>query len=182
MKTTYSPEISVPTWSHTQYKKHEDGGIQSSIKDTRWIDFMHVNLYWIQGGSNMTGTVYTCLHTNKSRSYLNHLVLLGWSRRKRWTGHVVHTDVEERCLHTRFFWGEPAAKRPLGRPRLRWEDNVKIDHTTISQIIQLGEHFCLNIFIYVSSLHVSGIQVLIIRRKLPYLCDTGISHSERSYF
>jgi len=28
----------------------------------------------IQGGSNMTGTVYTCLHTNQSRSYLNHLV------------------------------------------------------------------------------------------------------------
>jgi len=27
----------------------------------------------IQGGSNMTGTVYTCLHTNQSRSYLNHL-------------------------------------------------------------------------------------------------------------
>ena len=29
----------------------------------------------LQGGSNMTGTVYTCLHTNQSRSYLNHLVL-----------------------------------------------------------------------------------------------------------
>ena len=28
----------------------------------------------VQGGSNMTGTVYTCLHTNQSRSYLNHLV------------------------------------------------------------------------------------------------------------
>ena len=28
----------------------------------------------IQGGSYMTGTVYTCLHTNQSRSYLNHLV------------------------------------------------------------------------------------------------------------
>ena len=28
----------------------------------------------IQGVSNMTGTVYTCLHTNQSRLYLNHLV------------------------------------------------------------------------------------------------------------
>jgi len=28
----------------------------------------------IQDGSNMTGTVYTCLHTNQSRSYLNHPV------------------------------------------------------------------------------------------------------------
>ena len=32
------------------------------------------NTSCIQGGSNMTGTVYTCLHTNQSRSYLNHLV------------------------------------------------------------------------------------------------------------
>jgi len=28
----------------------------------------------IQGASNMTGTVYTCLNTNQSRSYWNHLV------------------------------------------------------------------------------------------------------------
>jgi hypothetical protein len=28
----------------------------------------------IQGGSNMTGTCAACLHTNQSRSYLNHLV------------------------------------------------------------------------------------------------------------
>jgi len=29
----------------------------------------------IQGGSNMTGTNTACLHTNQSRSYLNHLVV-----------------------------------------------------------------------------------------------------------
>jgi len=28
----------------------------------------------VQGGSNMTGTAAACLHTNQSRSYLNHLV------------------------------------------------------------------------------------------------------------
>jgi len=28
----------------------------------------------IHGGSNMTGTCAACLHTNQSRSYLNHLV------------------------------------------------------------------------------------------------------------
>jgi hypothetical protein len=28
----------------------------------------------IQGGSNMSGTCAACLHTNQSRSYLNHLV------------------------------------------------------------------------------------------------------------
>jgi hypothetical protein len=30
----------------------------------------------VQGGSNMTGTRAACLHTNQSRSYLNHLVYL----------------------------------------------------------------------------------------------------------
>ena len=29
---------------------------------------------YVQGGSNMTGTYAACLHTNQSRSYLNHLV------------------------------------------------------------------------------------------------------------
>jgi len=43
----------------------------------------------------------------------------------------------------------------------------------LSQIIQLGAQLFLNIFIYVSSLHVSGIQVPIIRRKSQYLCETG---------
>ena len=33
----------------------------------------------IQGGSNMTGTYAACLHTNQSRSYLNHLVVAVWS-------------------------------------------------------------------------------------------------------
>jgi len=50
-------------------------------------------------------------------------------------------------------------------------------HRTVSQIIQLGAQFYLNIFIYVPSLHVSGIQVPIIWRKSLYLCGIGICHS-----
>ena len=33
---------------------------------------------------------------------------------------------EERGVH-RVLLGKPEGKRPLGRPRLRWEDNIKID-------------------------------------------------------
>jgi hypothetical protein len=33
---------------------------------------------------------------------------------------------EERCVY-RVVVGRPEGKRPLGRPRRRWEDNVKID-------------------------------------------------------
>jgi hypothetical protein len=28
---------------------------------------------------------------------------------------------------TGFWWVKPEGKRPLGRPRHRWEDNVKVD-------------------------------------------------------
>jgi hypothetical protein len=40
---------------------------------TRTVRYSVTALY-IQGGSNMTGTCAACLHTNQSRSYLNHLV------------------------------------------------------------------------------------------------------------
>jgi len=32
---------------------------------------------------------------------------------------------EERCLY--FLVGKPEGKRPLGRPRRRWDDNIKLD-------------------------------------------------------
>jgi hypothetical protein len=30
-------------------------------------------------------------------------------------------------MSTEFWWGKPEGKRPLGRPRLRWKDNIKIN-------------------------------------------------------
>ena len=30
-------------------------------------------------------------------------------------------------MYTGFWWGKPEGKRPLGRPRHRWEDNIKVD-------------------------------------------------------
>ena len=35
---------------------------------------------------------------------------------------------EVRVVH-RVLVGKPEGKRPLGRPRLRWEDNIKMDHS-----------------------------------------------------
>src|SRR5215510_16575000 len=46
-------------------------------------------------------------------------------RRMRWEGHVAHMG-EERGVH-RGLVGKPGGKRPLGRPRRRWEDNIKMD-------------------------------------------------------
>jgi len=47
------------------------------------------------------------------------------SRRMRWAGHVARMS-EERGLY-KFFVGKPEGKRPLGRPRRRWVDNIRTD-------------------------------------------------------
>jgi hypothetical protein len=47
------------------------------------------------------------------------------SRRMRWAGHVARTG-EGRGVY-RVSVGRPEGKRPLGRPRRRWEDNIKMD-------------------------------------------------------
>ena len=46
------------------------------------------------------------------------------SRRIRWAGHVAR-NWEKRGVY-RNLVGKPEGKRPLGRPRLRWEDNIKM--------------------------------------------------------
>ena len=47
------------------------------------------------------------------------------TRRLRWTGHVVRAP-EERGIH-KAFYGRVAERRPQGRPRMRWVDNVRQD-------------------------------------------------------
>jgi hypothetical protein len=44
------------------------------------------------------------------------------SRRIRWMGHVARMG-EERGVYMALV-GKPEGKRPLGRPRCRWEDNI----------------------------------------------------------
>ena len=43
----------------------------------------------------------------------------------RWAGHVARME-EERGPY-RFLVGKPERKRPLGRPRRRWVDNIRMD-------------------------------------------------------
>jgi hypothetical protein len=47
------------------------------------------------------------------------------SRRMRWAGHVARMG-EERGAY-RLLVGKPEGKRPLGRPRRRWVDNIRMD-------------------------------------------------------
>jgi hypothetical protein len=46
------------------------------------------------------------------------------SRRMRWAGHAAHMG-EERKLY-KVLVGKPEGKRPLGRPRRRWEDVIRM--------------------------------------------------------
>jgi hypothetical protein len=48
------------------------------------------------------------------------------SRRMRWAGHVARMEEEERNVYN-ILVGTPERKRPLGRTRHRWVDNIKMD-------------------------------------------------------
>jgi len=67
------------------------------------------------------------LHNEELRDLysLTNIVRVVKSRRMRWAGHVARMG-EARGVH-RFLMGKPEGKRPLGRPRRRWEDNIKMD-------------------------------------------------------
>jgi hypothetical protein len=47
------------------------------------------------------------------------------SRRMSWAGHVAHMG-EKRNAY-KLLVGKPAGRRPLGRPRRRWVDNIRMD-------------------------------------------------------
>ena len=54
-----------------------------------------------------------------------HLIEVIKSRRLRWAEHVER--VEESRSAFKILTGKPTGKRPLGRPRRRWEDNIRMD-------------------------------------------------------
>ena len=56
---------------------------------------------------------------------LPNIVQVVKSRRMSWAGHVVRMG-ENRGVQ-RVLVGKPEGKRPLGKPRRRWKDNIKMD-------------------------------------------------------
>jgi len=56
---------------------------------------------------------------------LPNIVRVVKSRRMKWAGHVARMG-EDRGVR-RVLARKPEGKRPLGRPRRRWEDNIKMD-------------------------------------------------------
>jgi hypothetical protein len=62
------------------------------------------------------------LHDLYSSPYIFQVIKL---RRKRWTGHVAR--VVEGIGVYRALVRKPEGRKSLGRPRRRWEDNIKMD-------------------------------------------------------
>ena len=55
---------------------------------------------------------------------LPNIVRLYKSRRLGWAGHVAR--MEEGRSAFKILTGKPTGKRPLGRPRRRWEENIRM--------------------------------------------------------
>jgi hypothetical protein len=53
------------------------------------------------------------------------------SRRIRWEGHVARMG-KSRCVY-RVLVGKPEGKRSPGRPRRKWEENIKMDLQDVGQ-------------------------------------------------
>jgi hypothetical protein len=58
------------------------------------------------------------------------------SRRMRWAGHVARMGEEIKVY--KVLVGNPEGKRPLGRPRRRWEDGIRMDLREISLGVWIG--------------------------------------------
>jgi hypothetical protein len=67
------------------------------------------------------GSYYSCL-LFKLRADTIRIIKL---RRMRWAGHV--TRMGEKRNAYRLLVANPEEKRPLGRPRRRWVDNIRMD-------------------------------------------------------
>ena len=61
-------------------------------------------------------------YTRPQNYFITHVLE---SERMRWAGHVARMG-EERGVH-RILVGKPEGRRPLGRPRRRWADNIRMD-------------------------------------------------------
>jgi hypothetical protein len=62
---------------------------------------------------------------NHNFNFSPSIIIMIKSRRRRWAGHVARMMANRNAY--RILVGKPEGKRPIGRFRHRWADNIKID-------------------------------------------------------
>jgi hypothetical protein len=67
---------------------------------------------------------------------LPNIVRVVKSRRMEWAGHVARMG-DDRGVH-KVLVGKPERKRPLDRPRRRWEDNIKMYLQEVGRVVGTG--------------------------------------------
>jgi len=112
-RNKYTKKNCAPSWLYLQ-----------DIIDQVCTSFV---FHWAVTQNNISCLQATSRHfTGLNDLYsLPNIVRVVKSRRMRWAGHVARTG-EDRGVH-RVLVGKPEGKRPLGRPRCRWEANIKMD-------------------------------------------------------
>jgi hypothetical protein len=103
------------TWSLTLGEEHRLGVFENSVLRMTFGPKKAEDGLWRKLYNDELHNLYSSLN----------IVRVIKSRRMRWAGHVAHMG-EGRGVY-RVLVGRPEGKRPLGRPRHRWEDNIKMD-------------------------------------------------------
>jgi hypothetical protein len=95
-------------------------------EEHRLKDFEKKGLRRIFGPKREVDGSWGKLHNDELHSLYSspNIVKVIKSRRMRWAGHVAR--MEKRRSVYRVLVRRPESKRPLGRPRRGWEDNIKI--------------------------------------------------------
>jgi hypothetical protein len=77
-------------------------------------------------GNEVTGG-WRKLHNEKLHNLYSSpsIIRMMKSRRMRWAGHVARMGAKRNAY--RILVGKPEGKRPLGRSRRRWVNNIKMD-------------------------------------------------------
>jgi hypothetical protein len=96
-------------------------------EEHRLRDFENRVLRRIFGPKREEDVSWRKLHNDELHDLysLPNIVRVIKSRRMRWAGHIARMG-EGRGVY-RVLVGRPEGKRPLGRPRCKWEDNIKLD-------------------------------------------------------
>ena len=93
---------------------------------TEFLNVMKVTLEYLGLRKTRSRGEWRKLHNELGDLYSSpNIVRVIKSRRMRWAAHVARMG-EKRGVY-RGLVGKPEGKRELGRPKSRWEDNVKMD-------------------------------------------------------